>query len=150
MLIHNYSTQTHKTPNHASIAVVDSSRSTPTFKLNGLTYPTSPLDTFSTITPSQLNELFDQQQEAVLLEADDLLRFNLLSKSSYDITLTQYKHVYFHTDNLAYRKSDLLAYSSKLHRQSLDRLVSNGQSPSQSDSSSPTVTISRQAIRDIT
>lgn len=96
MLIHNYSTQTNKTPNHANLALP--APSTPTFKLNGITYPTSPLDTFSTVTPTQLNDLFDAQQEALLQEADDLLLYSLLSKSSYDITLTQYKHVYFHTD----------------------------------------------------
>lgn len=32
MLIHDYSTQTHKTPNHANLATPNQSR--PTFKLN--------------------------------------------------------------------------------------------------------------------
>lgn len=146
MLIHNYSTQIHKTPNHANLATPNQSQ--PTFKLNGLLYPTSPLDTFSAVSPSQLNDLFDAQQEALIQEADDLLKFNLLSKSSYDITLTQYKHVYFHTDCLAYRKSDLLAYSHKLHRQSLTPLVANSEKNSSHEQQS--ITISRQAIRDIT
>lgn len=145
MLIHNYSTQIHRTPNNATLTTP--TPSTPTFKLNWIIYPTAPLDTFSTITPSQLQDLFDQQQQAVTQEADDLFKFNLLSKSSYDITLTQYKHIYFHTDNLAYRKSDLLAYANKLNRQSTP-LVSDNIKHTNSTNSS--VVISRQAIRDIT
>ena len=148
MLIHNYSTQVHRTPNNATLAAPNQSQAH--YKLNGLVYPTASLDTFSTITPSQLNTLFDEQFEAMTKEADDLLQYNLLSKSSHALTITQYKHNYFHTDNLAYRKSDLLAYSSKLHRQSLNSLISNI-TPSATTTDQPqSVLISRQAIRDIT
>lgn len=123
MLIHNYSTQIHKTPNNATLATPDTTQ--PYYKLNGIIYPTGPLDTFSTITPTELNALFDEQLKAVTTEADDLLLYNLLSKSSHALTITQYKHNYFHTNNLAYRKSELLEYASKLHRQSTSQIVSN-------------------------
>lgn len=74
-------------------------------------YPTTPLTEFDNIQTKDILNLFEEQFKTVKLEADTFLKYNLLSKASYDKTIDQYTHLFYYKKNF-YKKSELKDYIS--------------------------------------
>lgn len=162
MLINNYTITNHKVPNNLAIYNYVNSQSstqnqttpTPTFKIPSypIPLPTIPFSEFPTLTPYELDTLFQEQLDHVTEQSKILNEYNLLSQHSKNLTIQFYKNYYVHDEIYTLNKAELSQYIANLHARSntITQKPNSQQPNSQTNSQQTTKTISLQAIRTIT
>jgi len=130
--------------------------------IDNLTYLTNSIpETFQNLDSHLLNTLFEEQKEAATQEAKIFLKYNLLTKSTYEKTLKQYNQYYFHTNGLTYPKQLIKEFITLENLQDETFIQQpTKQQPTQQQTPLPQTKqqqtplqqyeISRQAIRNVT
>lgn len=164
MLINNYTITNHKVPNNLAIYNYVNSQSstqnqtTPTFKIPSYPtpLPTIPFSEFPSLTPYELDTLFNEQLDYVTEQTTILNEYNLLSTYSKNLTIQFYTSYYVHDEIYTLNKAELSQYIATVHARS-NTITQKPQSQtststkhSSTQHSQPTQTISLQAIRTIT
>lgn len=109
MLIKKYSPQIHKCPNNESLKK-DGQYS---FTYKGIQCFTDPESlTHDSYTPSELQEIFREQEEIAKKELDVYMKHKLYNQTIYNTTIAQYNDLFFY-NGYTYLKSALLEQSTQ-------------------------------------